>query len=68
LASSSPTVLKGHGFSRAIEAVKTDAALAAEGMKIVKTVFPPGLKPRDYFSLACGTTKVVPLQSIGRLK
>jgi hypothetical protein len=68
LASSIQPVLKGHGFSRAIEAAKTDAALAAEGMEIVETAFPPGLKPRDYFSLACGTTKVVPFQSIGSLK
>jgi hypothetical protein len=29
-------VLKGHGFSRAVDRLKEIAALAAEGMQIVK--------------------------------
>ncbi len=36
--------LKGHGFSRAAKAPKTDAALAAEGMQADMKTFPQGLK------------------------
>jgi penicillin amidase len=38
--------LKGHGFSRAAEAPKLNAALAAEGMQINQGSFPQGLKPQ----------------------
>ena len=38
-------VLKGHGFSRAVEEPNLDAALAAEGMQIGENTFPQGLKP-----------------------
>jgi adenosylhomocysteine nucleosidase len=44
--------LKGHGFSRAAEPQKSDAALAAEGMQT----------ENDY-SAGCGTAKAVPFQS-----
>ncbi len=37
--------LKGHGFSRAVEALNESAALAAEGMQVVECRFPQGLKP-----------------------
>jgi tRNA A37 methylthiotransferase MiaB len=36
--------LKGHGFSRAAEALHTDAALAAEGMQRNENTIPHGLK------------------------
>jgi ATP-dependent Lhr-like helicase len=41
-------VLKGHGFSRAAEAAKKDAALAAEGVQIAGGTLPQGLKPSAY--------------------
>jgi inner membrane protein len=39
-------VLKGHGFSRAIEGPNEDAAIAVEGMQSDKNRFPQGLKPK----------------------
>ncbi len=44
-ASSKSTVLKGHGFSRAVKSPPNAAALAAEGSSIVGEVIPQGLKP-----------------------
>ena len=41
--------LKGHGFSRAEEATRTDPALAAAGMRVVEQSLPRGLKPRIPF-------------------
>jgi lipid-A-disaccharide synthase len=38
-------VLKGHGFGRAANGLRTDVALAAEGMCGVEEVIPQGLKP-----------------------
>jgi lipid-A-disaccharide synthase len=37
--------LKGHGFSRAISGPNTDAALAAEGMKLAENTFPQFVIP-----------------------
>jgi len=55
--------LKGHGFSRAIEAPDTDAALAAEGTQTEKKITPQGLKPIASNKSSGGTTRAVPFQS-----
>ena len=58
-----PDALKGHGFSRAAETQKNDAALATEGMQTANCSLPQGLKPTNFYSAGCGTTKAVPFQS-----
>jgi Cu+-exporting ATPase len=55
--------LKGHGFSRAVEAPNTDAALAAEGMQVSEETSPLGLKPGFPIDPSDGTAKAVPFQS-----
>ncbi|MGH9607243.1 MAG: efflux transporter outer membrane subunit [Terracidiphilus sp.] len=55
--------LKGHDFSRAAKTPIGRAALAAEGMRVLKDTFPQGLKPIRFYSAAGGTAKAVPFQS-----
>jgi adenosylhomocysteine nucleosidase len=55
-------VLKGHGFSRAVETTKENAALAAEGMAGTGKSFPQGLKPEGLFSSASGTAEAARFQ------
>ncbi len=55
--------LKGHGFSLAVEAPNTDAALAAGGLPSERETIPQGLKPGDSKSSADGTAEAVPLQN-----
>jgi tRNA(Ile)-lysidine synthetase-like protein len=43
------SVMKGYGFSRAVEEPNTEAALAAEGKQIGVNTFPQGLKPDSFF-------------------
>jgi Cu+-exporting ATPase len=56
-------VLKGHGFSRAVDEPNTDAALAAEGMPVAEDRFPQGLKPNSLFEISIGAAKAAPFQS-----
>jgi len=56
-------VLKGHGFSRAVEAHSTGAALAAEGMRAAKDRFPQGLKPSCSFALLAARLKSRPFKT-----
>jgi ribonuclease R len=55
--------LKGHGFSRAIEAQISDAALAAEGVQTIENASPQGLKPELLYSPSSGMAEAIPLQS-----
>jgi GntP family gluconate:H+ symporter len=43
-------VLKGHGFSRAVDAPAADAASAAEGMPADQNPIPQDLKPKSLFA------------------
>jgi tRNA(Ile)-lysidine synthase len=56
-------VLKGHGFSRAIEEPNSDAALAAEGMQIGENTFPQGLKPNSFFAGPTARLKPCPFKA-----
>jgi Cu+-exporting ATPase len=56
-------VLKGHGFSRAVETPNADAALAAEGMQLSENASPQGPKPNSPFGLSGGAAKAAPFQS-----
>jgi adenosylhomocysteine nucleosidase len=55
--------LKGHGFSRAVEAQVRDSALAAEGMQTEGATIPQGLKPGDSIGPSIGTAKAMPFQN-----
>jgi nucleoside phosphorylase len=57
-------VLKGHGFSRAVQGPKEDAALAAGGMHIAKSTLPQGLKPIESNGPASGTAEAAPFQNV----
>jgi len=50
--------LKGHGFSRAAKASKTDPALAAKGIQMIEKIVPQGLKPGN--SLPCLVARLKP--------
>jgi amidophosphoribosyltransferase len=59
-------VLKRHSFSRAnMEFKRESAALAAEGMPVLKRDFPQGLKPGDSSAAVGGAAKAVPFQNAG---
>jgi Cu+-exporting ATPase len=59
----SQAVLKGHGFSRAVDGPRTDSALVAEGRFDVEETSPQGLKPSYSLALSGGTAEAVPFQS-----
>jgi hypothetical protein len=56
------SVLKRHGFSRAVMGSKEDSALATEGMQVALYISPQGLKPAAFLALF-GTAEAVPFQS-----
>ncbi|MGA3265153.1 MAG: insulinase family protein, partial [Terracidiphilus sp.] len=58
-------VLKGHGFSRAVERPTWIAALAAEGMHVVENAFPQGLKPNLSFPHLAARLKPCPFKTDG---
>jgi hydrogenase maturation protein HypF len=61
-----PTViaaLKGHGFSRAVKRPKWIAALAAEGMRIGKSILSQGLKPIISFAHRAARLKPCPFKT-----
>jgi len=49
-------VLKGHGFSRANKAHKTNGALAPEGMQMTEPTFPQARNTRTFKAGVCGFT------------
>jgi hydrogenase maturation protein HypF len=55
--------LKGHGFSRAVKRPKWIAALAAEGMRIGKSILPQGLKPIISFAHRVARLKPCPFKT-----
>jgi hypothetical protein len=55
--------LKGHGFSRAVEAPEVEAALAAEGMLMTKNLFPQGLKLGISFARIAARLKPCPFKT-----
>jgi threonylcarbamoyladenosine tRNA methylthiotransferase MtaB len=55
--------LKGHGFSRAAEALHADAALAAEGMQRNENTIPRVLKPESLLFAFGGAAEAAPFQS-----
>jgi len=57
------TVLKGHGFSRAVEPPKEIAALAAEGMQVTTDAFPQGLKPNAQLPAFAARLKSCPFKA-----
>jgi zinc protease len=59
-------VLKGHAFSRAVERPTRIAALAAEGMQMMKNAFPQGLKPNLSFLHLAARLKACPFKTDGR--
>jgi tRNA(Ile)-lysidine synthase len=56
-------VLKGHGFSRAVEEPNSDEALAAGGMQIDESTFPQGLKPNSYSAGSTARLKPCPFKA-----
>jgi hypothetical protein len=58
-----PLALKGHGFSRAVEEANPRSALAAEGMLVVESTFPQGLKPNPLSRLWVARLKPRPFKA-----
>jgi 16S rRNA C967 or C1407 C5-methylase (RsmB/RsmF family)/transcription termination factor NusB len=56
------SALKGHGFSRAVRAPSMEAALAAEGMRVVENEPPQGLKSNFPFCPSDGAAEAAPFQ------
>jgi hypothetical protein len=59
------SALKGHGFSRAAEAVIHYLALAAEGMRVALKTFPQRLKPIAYSLPLVARLKSCPFKAAG---
>jgi coproporphyrinogen III oxidase-like Fe-S oxidoreductase len=55
--------LKGHGFSRAVEAPNTGPALAAEGVQTAEDIFPQGLKPEISSCVQAARLKPCPFKA-----
>jgi len=66
--SESPDALKGHGFSRAAEAQRSDAALAAEGMCVIENTSPQGLKPKTSWVHRVARLKSCPFKTLESLE
>ncbi len=59
-----PVVLKGHDFSRAVDAQETDSALAAEEVQMIENTFLQGLKPTIILDYRAARLKPCPFKSM----
>jgi nucleoside phosphorylase len=64
----STEALKGHGFIRAAETQKNDAALAAEGMCVIENTSPQGLKPKTSWAHRVARLKSCPFKTLESLE